>query len=155
MKISRELRNEVRSPQGRHVASWGLTFRRRDHSLSSGATSCGDQSASLNPLHAVRESGAAELLRLLAATSDSAAGPSVSEPPTGCLPAVFAAYATCESTEVISLRPLAHNFWLKAKAYLYMLQVFRLRCGRCELLNSIAYVVHKFCTSSTSFPLGF
>ncbi|HEY0808919.1 MAG TPA: hypothetical protein VGD49_02110, partial [Longimicrobiales bacterium] len=50
------------------------------------------------------------------------------------------------------LRPPAHNFWLKAKAYLYVLQVFRARCGRSELLNSTADVVHKFCTQSTTSP---
>src|SRR5688572_20269591 len=89
---------EARSPQGRHVASWGLIFPLAGSLLSSGATSCGDQSASLNPLHAVRESGAPRALGLLAATSDLAAGPSVSEPPTGSLPAIFAGFPTREST---------------------------------------------------------
>ena len=51
----------------------------------------------------------------------------------------------------MSWRPLAHNFWLKAKPYLYVLQVFRVKCGACKLLNRNRNVLHKFCTSSTSF----
>jgi hypothetical protein len=53
---------DVRSPQVRHVATWGLSFRRRDPtSLCSVSPTCGDRDFFPYPFHAVSESGAPEL----------------------------------------------------------------------------------------------
>ena len=81
---------------------------------------------------------------LLAATSDLAAGPAFSEPPPSSLPAISNRLRGPRvDSKSVSLRPLAHNFWLKAKAYVYVLQVFRLTCGVCSLVHNNPCVVHR------------